>query len=246
MFFLRILFFVVFIFLFSGCLTFKNLGHENNWSEYYQKIIHPKSQIFINEAYLNIQSQDYELDFLVNTINLYRSKLKPEYKNFLVEENFSLVEVKEENAEEINIYVGVDIDHHNYYFLLAHEVFHLINPYIKDWYMEGQATLFAKNYCLSKNLLDKNWINILNKKENKRYLASYNLIKEIKSIVPNDYKKMVHYTMRKDDSKWLSIDIDKWIDSLELNKKIMVINVIKKYENILVDDTSTTFSSPSH
>ena len=112
--------------------------------------------------------------------------------------------------------------------------------------MEGQATLFAKNYCLSKNLLDKNWINILNKKENKRYLASYNLIKEIKSIVPNDYKKMVHYTMRKDDSKWLSIDIDKWIDSLELNKKIMVINVIKKYENILVDDTSTTFSSPSH
>ncbi len=32
----------------------------------------------------------------------------------------------------------------------------------------------------------------------------------------------------------------------KLNKKIMVINVIKKYENVLVDDTSTTFSSPSH
>ena len=57
---------------------------------------------------------------------------------------------------------------------------------------------------------------------------------------------MINYTMRKDDNNWLSIDIDKWIDSLELNKKIMVIDVIKKYENILVDDTSTTFSSPSH
>ena len=86
----------------------------------------------------------------------------------------------------------------------------------KDVYHVGDvmydATLFAKNYCLSKNLLDKNWINILNKKENKRYLASYNLIKEIKSIVPNDYKKMINYTMRKDDNNWLSIDIDKWID----------------------------------
>ena len=57
---------------------------------------------------------------------------------------------------------------------------------------------------------------------------------------------MINYTVRKDDNNWLSIDIDKWIDSLELNKKIMVIDVIKKYENILVDDTSTTFSSPSH
>ena len=55
--------------------------------------------------------------------------------------------------------------------------------------------------------------------------------------------KMINYTVRKDDNNWLSIDIDKWIDSLELNKKIMVINVIKEYENILVDDTSTTFSS---
>ena len=57
---------------------------------------------------------------------------------------------------------------------------------------------------------------------------------------------MINYTVRKDDNNWLSIDIDKWIDSLELNKKIMVINVIKEYENILEDDTSTTFSSPSH
>ena len=44
--------------------------------------------------------------------------------------------------------------------------------------------------------------------------------------------KMINYTVRKDDNNWLSIDIDKWIDSLELNKKIMVINVIKEYENI--------------
>ena len=33
----------------------------------------------------------------------------------------------------------------------------IINPYIKDWYMEGLATLFAEEYCSSKNLLPKNW-----------------------------------------------------------------------------------------
>lgn len=246
MFFLRILFLMTLIFLFSGCLTFKNMNYKNNWSQYYQKIVHPDSLIFINKAYLKIQSEHYESDNPVKTINLYRSKLKPEYKNLLIEENFSLVEVNEKKIDEINIYIGVDVGHHNYYFLLAHEVYHLINPNIKDWYMEGLATLFAKDYCLSKNLLHENWDNILNKKENKRYLASYNLIKEIKSVVPDDYKKMVNYTSNIDEDNWLSIDIDEWIDSLEFDKKNTVKDIIKKYENILKGDRSTTFSSPSH
>ena len=93
-------------------------------------------------------------------------------------------------------------------------VISFINPYIKDWYMEGLATLFAEEYCGSKNLLPKNWKKILHNNENKSYLASYNLIK-LKILVPNDYKENSKYTVKQDGSDWLSINIDDWIISVK-------------------------------
>ena len=53
------------------------------------------------------------------------------------------------------------------------------------------------------------------------------------------------YTVKQDDSDWLSINIDDWINSVEFSKRADVLRVIKKYEKILMNDTSATFSSIS-
>ena len=83
--------------------------------------------------------------------------------------------------------------------------------------MEGLATLFWKNIVVLKIhylKLEKNLIIM----RNKSYLASYNLIKELKILVPNDYKRIVKYTVKQDGSDWLSINIDDWINSVEFSK----------------------------
>ena len=243
-FFLKTIPIISLFFLLSGCLSFKNVAVSNDWPKYYQRINHSKSEKFINEAYLKIKAEYPYSNFQVSSFDLIRSQLKPKYKKTFFQEDFSLVEVKNSNLGEISLYIGVDASHKNYYLLLSHEVFHFINPYIKDWYMEGLATLFAEEYCSSKNLLPKNWKKILHNNENKSYLASYNLIKELKILVPNDYKRIVKYTVKQDGSDWLSINIDDWINSVEFSKRDDVLRVINKYEKILMKDTSATFSSP--
>ena len=70
------------------------------------------------------------------------------------------------------------------------------------------------------------------------------MIKELKILVPNDYKRIVKYTVKQDGSDWLSINIDDWINSVEFSKRDDVLRVINKYEKILMKDTSATFSSP--
>ena len=53
-------------------------------------------------------------------------------------EDFSLTEILDSSDGSVVIYIGVDIEDENYYPLLAHEVFHLLNPYINDWYMDSK------------------------------------------------------------------------------------------------------------
>ena len=244
-FFLKTIPIIFLFFLLSGCLSFKNVAVSNDWPEYYQRINHLESNKFINEAYLKIRAEYPYSNFQVSSFDLIRSQLKPKYKKTFFQEDFSLVEVKNSNLGEITLYIGVDASHKNYYLLLAHEVFHFINPYIKDWYMEGLATLFAEEYCRSKNLLPKNWKKTLYNNKNKSYLASYNLMKELKILAPNDYKRIIKYTVKQDDSNWLSVNIDAWINSVEFSKRTDVVDVINKYKKILMEDTSATFSSPS-
>ena len=245
---LNYIFIISLIHIFNGCNSFTNIStiNDKNWKNYYNQINHQPSEIFVKKALEEaVELYGYTL-FKINYVNLVRSKKKRAFSHLLIQEDFSLTEILDSSDGSVVIYIGVDIEDENYYPLLAHEVFHLLNPYINDWYMEGMASVFAESYCQKNKLISKGWSEAFTKNKKDPYVASFYMMKKIKQMLPNAYKSLLTYTCDDPNSElWKKIDINKWLDTLKENERKDIIKIIKDYENILKRKTDVAFTIPN-
>ena len=241
---------VLIIFISSFLTACHSLPHvvtlsEKNWKNYYQEIQHSPSDKFIQGALNEAIALYGKPSFEINKIHLVRSKKKPEFNHLLIQEDFSLTEVINSTNGIVVIYIGVNIDNENYYPLLAHEVFHLLNPYIKDWYMEGLASSFAEEYCLKCNLLSDGWIERFTNKKNDPYVTSFNMMNDIKSIFPNSHQNILQFTTKDIKNKnWIKIDINEWLNTYSYKDRTVLVDIIKIYEKRLKRKSEVAFTLP--
>ena len=227
--------FIFSIFFSAGCYSrlpyLSSNVIDQDLSIYYEKFDHLEGEIFLKESidYSIMKYGDHKIK--LKKIYLYQSKKRTEFSHLLLKENFSLVEVRSNQFEYANIYIGVDINHPSYYPLIAHESFHLLNPYINDWYMEGMASVFAEEFCLLKGIDAEKWVDYFN---NKPYQQSFYMMKKLKNKLSEDYKSLIYYVKKNDENDiWSQIDINKWIKSLSKENQLLAYEIIQPYTKIL-------------
>lgn len=222
-------------FLLLGCISisYQKVPDKPIWTDYYQLITDEKTHAFINKALDDAIYNYGEPLFEIKKINVYRSQKNKTYRHLLIQEDFSLTEVIDNNNGHIAIYIGVDPDHPDYYFLLGHEVFHILNPYVKDWYMEGLASVFSEQICLINNYTINDKLDILGDKENP-YRLSYLMMKELTSEMPKSCYNLLNFIeINSKKLIWRRLNINKWIDSLSVDEQEKALKIIQPYEKQL-------------
>ena len=243
----KFIFVISVIYILNGCNSLSNISiiDEKNWKNYYNQINHQASVEFVEKAFEEAVKLYGQPSFKINQVYLVRSQKKQIFSHLLIQEDFSLTEVLDSSDGSVVIYIGVDLGGGSYFPLLAHEVFHLLNPYVNDWYMEGMASVFAESYCLKSGLISTDWIENFIKNKKNPYVASFDMMKKIKDISPNAYKSLLTFTYNNSNSElWKKIDINKWLDTLKENERKDVIKIIKSYENVLKRKTDVAFTIP--
>ena len=76
-------------------------------------------------------------------------------------------------------------DKGKFYTELCHEIFHLLNARLFDWYAEGFATIFSKNLSIKYNFSWKSWNDKFSKEPNNPYTLSYKLCSELDKLQKN-------------------------------------------------------------
>ena len=146
------------------------------------------------------------------------------------------------------IYLGVEENSDLIWFLLAHEVMHLLNPFIQDWYMEGLASYFAVQFCQQENVKLGGWLNIFNKIKENPYACSYRMIRDIAEVTPEALRSMRNYTLtNKKYPNTLKIDVDRWLASMSVSDRNTVLAKIRPYmkEMKKYSNSRISFTIPS-
>jgi len=220
----------VFILGATGCMSLSDSRPPGPWHEAYRPITDPASEAFVSNAFEMAVAEFGEPVIPVNTILLRRSKKAESAMRYLIGEDFSLTECPDSTNGLFVIYIGVDPGHPNYYALLGHEVMHLLNPYITDWYMEGIATVFSEQVCGEMNLEWGSWKRHFMKSRRDSYALSYRMMLELNQEFPDEYPNLIRLLqVNAKDEKWRYIDIDAWLESLPQNRQSEALDIIEPY-----------------
>ncbi len=229
--------------LLSGCAGLMNGKPPGPWHDAYEPISDPASDAFLSLALEKAISEFGEPEIPVNQVLLRRSRKTDDARRYRIGEDFSLTECIDPTNGIFVVYIGVDPDHSNYHALLAHESVHLLNPYITDWYMEGMATVFSEEVCAEQEKPWGNWKRHFTKSRRDPYALSYRMMLSLKEAFPAQYPSLFRYTAPHDreGSKWLRIDIDRWIGSLPPDRRREARDIIDPYGSELRRHTGKVY-----
>ncbi len=148
-----------------------------------------------------------------------------------VRTGFSLTEIVDKEKGIYAIYIDAEENSNLFKLLLFHEVVHLLNPEIFDWYLEGFNNCFseymAKKLNISWDIWNDRFLNNYSTKKGP-YAIAYKMMNEIKKTVPLKYNKIIQFVKYK-----TMIDIEKWITTLSKKNAIKVKAIIYKYSRDL-------------
>lgn len=235
--------------LLTGCAGLMSSRPPGPWHEAYQPIEDAESEKFLSDALRAAVAAFGEPSIPVHRILLRRSRRTEAALRYRIAEDFSLTECIDPTNGVFVVYIGVDPDHSNYHALLAHESVHLLNPYITDWYMEGIATVFSEQYCAGQAKEWGDWKRHFTKSRRDPYALSYRMMLDLQMAFPENYARMVRYAVSRDaESRWLRIDIDRWIASLPAERRQEAREIIDPYASVLRRHTGPVygFSAPSN
>lgn len=113
---------------------------------------------------------------------------------------------------------------------LNHEIFHLLNNQIYDWYTEGLASVFSE-YATERS--GNSWQEMrafLEKGRNRDpYALSYYMMKEVSTASDNSINTILDFTVPTAAKGSMHIDIDAWLASLTQEKKDKITAIIFRY-----------------
>ncbi len=148
-----------------------------------------------------------------------------------VRTGFSLTEIVDKEKGVYAIYIDAEEKSNLFKLLLFHEVVHLLNPEVFDWYMEGFNNCFSEYMAKKLNISWDAWNDrFLNNYSTKKgpYAIAYKMMNEIKKTVPLKYNKIIQFVKYK-----TIIDIEQWITTLSKENAIKVKTIIYKYSRDL-------------
>ncbi|MCM8536899.1 MAG: hypothetical protein NE334_13260 [Lentisphaeraceae bacterium] len=150
--------------------------------------------------------------------------------------NMQLCELASEKRGVFVIYLKHEPDSDPFYCELAHEMFHLLNPKVYDWHMEGLASVFAEKLLKQER---KNWDHFEKVLSNtqKAYGASYHFIKTLNQYSKTPFQSMLKFTKPYRGSRE-KIDIKPWLKETSNDFKTLYREQLSKYYPILIENKS--------
>jgi hypothetical protein len=216
---------------------------DGPWHEAYRPIVDDDSEDFIAKGLERAIAEFGEPVLPVNKVLLRRSRKTEEARRYRIGEDFSLTQCVDPTNGVFVIYIGVDLDHQNYFALLGHECAHLINPKITDWYMEGIATVFSEEFCAEMEKGWGDWKRHFMRSRRAPYALSYRMMLELKAAFPNEYASLTQYAdPNEKDPEWLHIDIDAWLESFPTSRQHEALEIIEPYVSVLRKQTTKQYS----
>ena len=235
-------------FISYGCLSINKIEPPEAilWGSLYQPISNEKLISFLKSSIDEAVNLYGEPFIPINKVELRRSRKCTNWDHLNIAEDFSLTELVPGSEGDFVIYLGVDENSEKIWFLLAHEVIHLLNPFIQDWYMEGLASYFAIEFCKQELGETGGWLEKFNKLNKEPYALSYQMIRDIAEVAPETLKSMRCFIL-KNKKDTLQIDVDNWLLSMSLTKRHKVLAKIKPYTTEIkkYSNDSITFKIPN-
>ena len=108
---------------------------------------------------------------------------KPRDPTRKIKTGFSLTELSDPKAGVFTNYLSARTDQKSFHGLLAHEIFHVFQPQVKDVYMEGFVTYLAEKLCRAEGLLWEIWQKHFEADGDPVYGGAFKLMKELEKIV---------------------------------------------------------------
>ncbi|MCM8531094.1 MAG: hypothetical protein NE330_08045 [Lentisphaeraceae bacterium] len=150
--------------------------------------------------------------------------------------NMQLCELASEKRGVFVIYLKHEPDSDPFYCELAHEMFHLLNPKIYDWHMEGLASVFAENLLKKERKSWEHFKKVLSNTQ-KAYGASYHFVKTLHQHSDTALKSMIMFT-----KPWRGprekIDIKPWLKGTSSDFQKIYKQNLSKYYPILIENKS--------
>ena len=151
---------------------------------------------------------------------------KPRDPTRKIKTGFSLTELSDPKAGVFTIYLSARTDQKSFHGLLAHEIFHVFQPQVKDVYMEGFVTYLAEKLCRAEGLQWEIWQKHFEADGDPVYGGAFKLMKELEKIVGEEALfKLIRYRTKKRPARRSKdgpnvldvehIDIDRWLDALD-------------------------------
>lgn len=146
--------FVGFLFsmLLSGCVTFTDKPKNVPWHDCYEPITSPEAELFMQRGIALLEKQHGEAEVPIRRVFLRHSVKSPAASGYAIRENFSLTESVDPDRGLFCIYLSVPPNHPRFYYLLGHEIGHLLHPsVIDDPDQERFCNAFSQQLCEQEN-----------------------------------------------------------------------------------------------
>jgi len=161
-------------------------------------------------------------------VELRYSRKRAEWRHLGVAEDFSLMEMVA-GAEHGVIYLGVNGRDDRVWFLLAHEVVHLLNPVLRDWMMEGVASWFAVAFCEEQGVEVAGWRRRL-EREKDAYALSYRLVRDLAAIDEAAVRGLLAFAVVDEQRpNWERLDVEGWLVSMTAERRGELLAVMAPY-----------------
>ena len=221
----------------NGCVTFHDTEPPAGvaWHSFYEPIDSPALRSFMEASLQEATALLGDPSEPIMEVKLRRSRKRPAWRHLRIAEDFSLTERVPNTSGDVVIYLGVDADSDEVWFLLAHEVVHVLNPEVKDWYMEGLASYFAITFCEARFGSSGGWRTRFENMENEPYACSYRMMRAVAEVAPEAMRRMVDFVVA-DETRldWQRIDVNGWLASMSVEERKLVLEKIKPYVKQLV------------
>ncbi|EJR0682705.1 hypothetical protein NX625_004667 [Vibrio parahaemolyticus] len=168
---------------------------------------------------------------------VYLRKSQPKDPLLAPEFNYPLCEPIPEKNNEFAIYLTLDANSNMFLGQLAHEVAHLKNAYAMDLYIEGINTNFGRKLYNHLGKEDEwlDWEDHYANHKDPLYADTYFLIKELEETLGHDFiaKAFEHLERIESGKSVYRINLNNWLNELDLDLKKKAVKIFKKHENKL-------------
>ncbi len=232
--FLRGLFLSALLLLVFGCFSLSDHELPVPLVDCYEPIDDPLSIQFIDQVLKMARMEFGAPAWEVREVRLLRSRKKAAWKQLRIKEDFSLTEVVDTTNRVVAVYISEDPGNPQYFPLLAHECVHVLNPLVRDWYMEGMASVFALKVCRDLGRPDAGWAARFEHDRLEPYACSFRMMSALQEHFPDEYSMMIQHAVADTERPgWQRIDIDGWIALLPPERRTEAYEVITPFAKIL-------------